>query len=57
MDTFIAQLRGACPPDDPRFKLLQVVEVATSWNTRHPLIVHMTQPASSAARAALKGEL
>jgi hypothetical protein len=42
---------------DPRFKLLQVVEVATSWNTRHPLIVHMTQPASSAARAALKGEL
>jgi len=28
---------------DPRFRLLNVVEVATSWNARHPVLVHVTQ--------------
>lgn len=28
---------------DGRFRLLQVVEVATSWNIKHPVLVHVTQ--------------
>ncbi len=31
--------------EQPRFRLLQVVEVATSWSGAHRVLVHTTQPA------------